>query len=316
MNSLDQIIDDSNEAREVKRALAVKMQQNGIARTQIAALLNVSEQFVSKWKMRFEQFGGAALRLAYTGSRSFLNDEQRSAVVGWISEQETLSIERLAEYLETRYAVQYQSKQSLYELLSEGGMSWHKSEKRNPKRDAEQVAERRGELKKKLLDSRSEIESGEIVVLLQDECHLLWGDCLGYVWGKRGEAIEVLVTNERTRETFFGAVNLLTEEFHLQAKPKADGANTVEYVKWLQAQYPGKRLWLLWDGASFHRYGEMRLYLAEQNQGLSEAQWQITCLWFAPNASDQNPVEDIWLSGKQAIRQCFNPLLSGIEIVG
>lgn len=160
--------------------------------------------------------------------------------------------------------------------------------------------------KKKLLDKHREIQSGEIVVLLQDECHLLWGDCLGYVWGKRGEAIEVLMCNERERQTYFGAINLLRQEFHLQAKPKADGANTVEYVKWLQEQYPGKRLWLLWDGASFHRYGEMRSFLAEQNQGLAEEEWKITCLWFAPNAPEQNPVEDIWLSGKQAIRRCFD----------
>ena len=148
MNSLDQIIDDSNEAREVKRALAVKMQQNGIAPAQIAVLLNVSEQFVSKWKVRFEQLGVASLQLAYTGSRSFLSAQQRSAVVTWIGERETLSIEELAEHLETDYRVRYQSKQSLYELLSEGGMSWHKSEKRNPKRDGEQVEERREEIKK------------------------------------------------------------------------------------------------------------------------------------------------------------------------
>ncbi len=148
MNSLDQIIDDSNEAREIKRALAVKMRQNGIAPAQIAVCLNVSEQFVSKWKVRFEQFGAAALRLAYTGSRSFLSNEQRQAALCWIGEQETLSIEELAGYLETHYQVQYESRQSLYELLEAAGMSWHKTEKRNPKHNPEQVVERREELKK------------------------------------------------------------------------------------------------------------------------------------------------------------------------
>ncbi len=148
MNSLDEIITDSSDVREVKRALAVKMRENGIAPAQIAALLNVSEQFVSKWKRRFEQFGAAALKLAYTGSRAFLSVEQHSATLSWIGEQETLSIGELAEYLERQYHIQYQSKQSLYELLSAGGMSWHKTEKQNPKRDAEQVLERRTEIKK------------------------------------------------------------------------------------------------------------------------------------------------------------------------
>jgi hypothetical protein len=29
-----------------------------------------------------------------------------------------------------------------------------------------------------------EIDSGELVVFMVDECHLLWGDICGYVWGK------------------------------------------------------------------------------------------------------------------------------------
>ena len=46
-----------------------------------------------------------------------------------------------------------------------------------------------------------------MIVLLEDECHLLWGDCLGYVWGNRGEAIEVWMLNEKERQTYYGAVN-------------------------------------------------------------------------------------------------------------
>ena len=148
MNTLDEIIDNSNDTREVKRALAVKMQQNEIAPRQIAALLNVSEQFISKWKVRFEQAGAAALRLAYTGSRSYLSGERRQATLCWIVEQETVTIEEVAGYLESEHKVEDQSKQSIYELLSEAGMSWHKSEKRHPKHDDQQVLERCEEIKK------------------------------------------------------------------------------------------------------------------------------------------------------------------------
>ena len=38
------------------------------------------------------------------------------------------------------------SKQSYYELLDAGGMSYHRSEKRNPKRDEAQVLARREEI--------------------------------------------------------------------------------------------------------------------------------------------------------------------------
>ncbi|MDO9152990.1 MAG: hypothetical protein Q7U47_04665, partial [Paludibacter sp.] len=33
--------------------------------------------------------------------------------------------------------------------------------------------------------------------------------------------------------------------------------------------------------------------------------WQITCELFAPNAPEQNPVEDIWLQGKNFLRKNF-----------
>ncbi len=70
------------------------------------------------------------------------------------------------------------------------------------------------------------IIKGEMVVLLEDECHLLWGDVCGYVWGKRGEAIEVPMTNYRQRQTYYGAVNFVSREFHLQAFPAGDSENT------------------------------------------------------------------------------------------
>jgi len=52
------------------------------------------------------------------------------------------------DYVEEQYGVVYHSKQSYYELLEMGGMSYHRSEKKNPKRDEEQILARREEIKK------------------------------------------------------------------------------------------------------------------------------------------------------------------------
>lgn len=68
--------------------------------------------------------------------------------MGWINSHDTLSIEALRDHLESRYGVVYQSKQSYYDLREAGGMSYHQSEKANPKRDEDQVQARREELKK------------------------------------------------------------------------------------------------------------------------------------------------------------------------
>ncbi len=100
----------------------------------------------------------------------------------------------------------------------------------------------------------------------------------------------------------------------LQAYPKGDSENTVKFLKDLRQQYPGKRIAVIWDGASYHKFGHMPEYLAKINQDLAKEQWKITCLLFAPNAPEQNPVEDIWLKGKSFIREHFHLCTSFKEV--
>jgi putative transposase len=148
MKSIDEIIEKSKEVREVKRALAVKMVFGGMSGKGVAETLRVSEQFISKWKGVFEREGAGGLRLAYQGSPGFLTKEQREEVISWIQAKSRITLETLISHLERVYEVSYGSKQSLYELLNEAGMSWHKSEKVNPKRDKGLVMERRESIKK------------------------------------------------------------------------------------------------------------------------------------------------------------------------
>ena len=148
MAEIDEIINEAKDAREVKRAVSVKMSAQGFSPAQICQVLNVSLQYVSKWKGQYETGGGAALRLGYRGSASYLPEVQRQGILQWIAAQETVSVEAVRDYIEEHYGVVYRSKQSYYELLEAGGMSYHRSEAANPKRDEAQILARRAEIKK------------------------------------------------------------------------------------------------------------------------------------------------------------------------
>lgn len=113
------------------------------------------------------------------------------------------------------------------------------------------------------------------------------------------------MTNERERQTYYGAVNLLTHVFHLKEFPAGKGEWTVAYLRWVQGLYPDKKIILLWDGASYHRDTRVKALLTELNEGKEEKDWSLLCLSFAPNAPQQNPVEDIWLQGKNHLRKNF-----------
>ena len=76
MSSLEDIMDLPANL-EVKRALAVKMILFDFKTEDSCTLLNVSDSFVSKWKIRFENEGVSALKLNYKGGTGFLTEDQR-----------------------------------------------------------------------------------------------------------------------------------------------------------------------------------------------------------------------------------------------
>jgi putative transposase len=157
MSSLAELIEETKDARELKRALSVKMALNGMGATQVGELLHVTPQYVRKWTGRYETEGVGALRLGYRGSESYLSVEQRQEIEDWIGTHETVTVEEVRDYIEEHYGVVYQSKQSYYDLLEAGGMSYHRSEKGNPKRDESQVLARREEIKKNWRRTRTRL---------------------------------------------------------------------------------------------------------------------------------------------------------------
>jgi transposase len=85
------------------------------------------------------------------------------------------------------------------------------------------------------------------------------------------------------------AKNSMLRAIHLVIKK-----STVKFIKYLQYKYKNRKIILIWDGASYHKYGEFRDSLLELNGEKEPDNLSITCVLFAPNAPQQNPVEDIW----------------------
>jgi len=66
-------------------------------------------------------------------------------------------------------------------LFEEAGISW-KKQRNNPKKT--QNWSKKKKRYRLVKAHRAQIVSGQLVVFFVDECHLLWGDLCGYVWGK------------------------------------------------------------------------------------------------------------------------------------
>ena len=111
-------------------------------------LLDVSDSFVSKWKIIYENEGASALKVNYQGGTGFLTEVQHIQIMVHLKNQPHCSVEELRDYIERQFGIVYQSKQSYYDLLKEAGLSWHQTQAVNPKRDEGQVLLKREEIKK------------------------------------------------------------------------------------------------------------------------------------------------------------------------
>ncbi len=312
--TLNQFIRSNPEGRELKRAMAVKMALSGIPYAKITKIVGMHKTCITTWKQKFEASGIEGIKLGYQGAKSYLTPEQKLEVLTWLQTKDYWNIDELFSHLDEHYQVIYKSKQSYYQLLSEARISWKKSQKSNPNHDPELVKKKREEIQDFIRLNQAEIETGQLIVFFVDECHLLAGDTCGYVWGRTDVRIKIPLKNLKDRQTYYGALNYHTKEFILREYPVGNSENTVAFVQDLQNLYPGKRIVLIWDGAKYHKSEEIKQFLAAVNTDHEPEHRPLTCILFAPNAPEQNPVEDVWLQAKTFLRK-FWPLAKSFAAV-
>ena len=86
--------------------------------------------------------------------------------------------------------------------------------------------------------------------------------------------------------------------------------NTIKFIKYLVKKNFGRQIVIIGDGAKYHQGKEFREYLETINKGKEEGQWLVKCIKLAPNAPEQNPIEDVWLRGKQMLRKYWHLCLN------
>lgn len=144
MDQLSQFIQDNRDPRTLKRALAVQMVRQDYRHREIQQILQVSSGFISKWTEAYEQQGVQGLWLRHKGSVGYLDARQRQAVLEWLQQKNYWDLQELQAHIDDHYGVVFQSNQSYYELFHQAGISWKKTQKRNPKKDTELVEKKTG----------------------------------------------------------------------------------------------------------------------------------------------------------------------------
>lgn len=140
IEELQAFIGAERDARQVKKALAVKLIYQDYRYEAITAILDVSLGALSKWKHAYERDGLAGFRPQHKGRQSYLSAPERETVLQWLQSKPIWELSELEYHLAHEYDVVYESKQSYYDLFEAAGLSWKKTTKVNPKADAKAVA--------------------------------------------------------------------------------------------------------------------------------------------------------------------------------
>lgn len=83
------------------------------------------------------------LKLAYQGFKSYLNPQQRQQIIDWLKQKDYWDLNELECYVAQQFDVTFAAKSSYYELFHAAGISWKKSQGRNPRRDPELVEQKK-----------------------------------------------------------------------------------------------------------------------------------------------------------------------------
>ncbi len=105
LDELDDFINQTPEATEIKRALAVKMILSGKSYHEVKELLKVSQSFISEWKNQALFHGVESLRVQYKGTQGYLKAEEKEQIIDWLRAQDYLRLSDLQNYLQKQYNV-------------------------------------------------------------------------------------------------------------------------------------------------------------------------------------------------------------------
>lgn len=285
------------------KAEAVLYASEGVPAEIIARMVERSAKTVKGWlrDWRHRRLGSVVTGHAENENASKLTHEQKEKVKEALAAKPSESgipvefwdVPALENLIKTRFGVEYESDSSFHLLMKFCGMSFKLADLFDKRRDEDAITARMAEVRQqvtKLMDEGAEVfAADEVRVEHEAETRRMWLPI--------GARTKVYVDRQRAAMSFFGALNLRTGKVDIRRfEGNQNTEQTILALDRLQRAYPGKKLAIVWDNASWHKSKELRKYLGEGN--LFE---NITLIHLPPYAPEHNPIEHVWNNAKEAI---------------
>jgi transposase len=214
------------------------------------------------------------------------------------------SVKKLKSYVNAEYGVVYESERSYHHLFAISNFSFKLPEGFDKHRDDELVTKRMAAITQEVAEKQAE----GYTVFFADECSLAWETEYRRVWLPKGKKTILRVNRKKTRQHYFGALNIATKQEELIRLDWQNAKTITGALRELTTRYPGKKLCLVWDNATHHRAKELRDLLGPGNEFA-----HFHFIWLPPYAPDHNPQEHVWKVAKTETKNTVTDTFEGLK---
>jgi transposase len=214
------------------------------------------------------------------------------------------SVKKLKSYLQAEYGVVYESDRSYHHLFAVSNFSFKLPEGFDQRRDDELVATRMAAIAQEITQKQTE----GYAIFFADECSLAWETEYRRAWLPKGRKTVLRVNRKKTRQHYFGALNVATKQEELFRPDWQNTENITTALRELTKRYPGQKLCLVWDNARRHRSKELR---ALPGTGNEFAHFHF--IWLPPYAPDHNPQEHVRKIAKTETKNTVTGTFEGLQ---
>lgn len=185
------------------------------------------------------------------------------------------------KWLEEKFGVRG-CRETVRKALRELGFSWKKSRKLLNKANPQ----KRGEFLEKLeILFKDALQTGRLLVYI-DEAHIHLDADEGYGWSIEGERFWVSSCSPGLKKvSFYGVYLYNLGQVRFFPYDTANGLNSIEVLKQIRAEFPDIEITLIWDGAPYHRSGEVKTAASDLKIDLEP---------LPAYSPDFMPVEHLW----------------------
>lgn len=288
------------------RAHAILLHNQDYHIPEIAKILRYEEKTVRNWIHSFKETRISSIFPKYVDNQnaSKLTQQQKEEI------QKTLaspphdhglpsvfwSVKEFKEYLNAEYGIIYESDRSYHHIFAVSGYSFKLPGGVDIRRNDELVKKRMAQIQRKI----KEFKAKGYRVFAADECSLSWVTELRRAWIQQGEKTVIKINRDKTRQNYFGALNLENHKHELIPLAWQDTLNIIGALRELKKRYANQKLCLIWDNAKWHRSRELRSLLGKKKEFE-----HFYFLWLPPYAPDENPQEHVWKIGKDAAANTY-----------